>query len=91
MNRFITVTAAALSVGAAAAILATAALAQQTQFSGTCTDYSKAGEAACVATQWCRWQVSKKAPTLPNGQANASCVFKPGHKAGWQNQAGTAK
>lgn len=82
-----TAAAAAVSLGLAAGLLATAAPAQTAQFSGSCTQYSKAGEAACVATQWCRWQVSKSSPTLPNGQPNASCVFKPGHKAGWQSQA----
>lgn len=84
MNRFITITAAALSVGVAAGLLAVAAKAQTAQqFDGTCTNYTKLGQPACEATQWCRWQVSKKAPTLPNGQVNASCIFKPGHKAGY--------
>ncbi len=63
--------------------------AQDTKFSGQCTDYKKAGKEACIATQWCRW-ANVKPIKFPNGlssKASGYCAFKRGHKAGWAAQA----
>lgn len=77
---------------AAILLSATAAWAQDTGFTGKCTDYRDKGQTACEATQWCRW-AARKPITLPNGKQFTPagyCAFKPKLKDGWKaaNAAG---
>lgn len=73
-------------------LLTGAAMAQEPQFSGRCTDYTPKGEDACKATQWCRWSKPRQAITFPDGtsaQSTGRCGFKPFHKARWEAKAQT--